>query len=291
MEGWRILAGTGTGAVLGIIVVAALSWTLRLIRRPALAQGDAARPGLALSRGTKGAIFLVVLVGYASIGILHHGTTPPPPAPPAAAPAITPSAAPAQIEIGGVALAFEPPPGYCLYPSALLQTVVAQQARINPDNAIDTVIGNCDELNNAVAKQTRVRDFGILMTPKAELEQDIGAAALAQFVASNEDSTTVRETLDQRLAGAESRLRLSSFSTLGVIDRDRNAYYFGYLSRTKTESGEFDQACVMALTTIKRRLVSYYLYSDYSRDARPVLLALLQRAKAGVADLEQRNNG
>jgi hypothetical protein len=46
----------------------------------------------------------------------------------------------------------------------------------------------------------------------------------------------------------------------------------------------------MALASEKNRLVSYYLYSDYSRDARTTLHLLLQRVKAGLGDLDARNS-
>ena len=45
----------------------------------------------------------------------------------------------------------------------------------------------------------------------------------------------------------------------------------------------------MAMTAINGRMVSYYLYSDYDKDPRPVIFNLLQKAKAGVSDLAQRN--
>ena len=87
------------------------------------------------------------------------------------------------------------------------------------------------------------------------------------------DPNGVKETLDQRLGNAQSKLALQSFSSLGIVDRDPQAVYFAYLSRAPGVDGEYMQACVMAMmTATKSRLVSYYLYSDYAKDPRSASL-------------------
>jgi len=51
-------------------------------------------------------------------------------------------------------------------------------------------------------------------------------------------------------------------------------------------NGSYDQACIMAMTALKGRRVSYYLYADYGensgKDARATLFGLLQKANAGI---------
>jgi len=103
------------------------------------------------------------------------------------------------------------------------------------------------------------------------------------------DQAGVKAALDQRLAAAQSKLALQSFSALGAIDRDPQAVYFAYLSKAQGTGGAYTQACVMAMTAINGRLVSYYLYSDYEKDPRPVIFGLLVKVKAGVSDFAQRN--
>ncbi|HEY3916296.1 MAG TPA: hypothetical protein VGL83_00810 [Stellaceae bacterium] len=282
----------GTGAVIGIAIVCALALTVRLLRR-----ADAAPAGAGSWRAKidpEGWPLRLTIVGaaivfYTAVGILHQ---PPPSAPAAPTASEAPAdadTAPAALDIGGVTLAFAPPSGSCLYPPPLLEAVRLQQAKLNPDNVIDGAFADCAELRNATASQTRLKDFGLLMTPKVDLDRRIDRAGIDVIAATMPDATSVKATLDQRLAAAQSQLGLQSFSALGSIDRDAQAIYFAYLSKAQGNSGAFNQACVMAMTAINGRLVSYYLYSDYDKDPRPVIFGLLAKAKAGVGDFAQRN--
>jgi hypothetical protein len=167
--------------------------------------------------------------------------------------------------------------------------VRVQQGKLNPDNVIDTAFADCNQLRDSAANQRRIRDFGLLMTPKADLNRHIDRAMIDQMAGAMPDQTSVKTMLDRRLAAAESKLALQSFSALGAIDRDQRAVYFAYLSKAQGIEGTFTQACVMAMTAVNGRLVSYYLYSDYDRDPRPVIFGLLTKVKAGVSDFAQRN--
>ncbi len=299
MDELRMVLAAATGAVIGGIVVVALSWTLRALAGPAGPEhagvtgdgGAAAMPprAPALHWAAKAAILLLSIGAY---GYLGYANRPRDIAPPAAATVVAPAdvAEPAaSFAIGGVGLSFAPPSGYCLYPPALLGAVVAQQAAINPDNVVHAVFADCDQLRDAASSHVRIRDFGMLMTPKSQLAETVGPAELDRILADTVDPVTLKETLDQRLRDAQSRLKLRSVSALGLLGRDPRAAYFGYLFRADGEAGGFDQACVMALTSVKGRLVSYYVYSDYSRDARATLDLLMQKVKSGLGDLVARN--
>lgn len=286
-----MVLAAATGAVIGGVVVMALAWTLRVLAEPASAgvPGEARRV-LRLHWSVKAAIIVLSIAAYGYLGYSNRSLDKEAPPPVAeTAPAALAPPPQAQFDVGGVALRFDPPAGYCLYPDSMLQTVVAQQGKINPDNVVHTVFGNCDQLREAAAKQARIRDYGMLMTPRAQLAQPMDKPELDRIVASAVEPGMVKETLEQRLREAQSRLKLQSFSTLGILQRDKDATYFAYLFKTDGRDGGFAQACVMALTAMKGRLVSYYLYADYSRDARAALLGLLQKVKAGLGDFALRN--
>ncbi|HKT19941.1 MAG TPA: hypothetical protein VJR47_17955 [Stellaceae bacterium] len=293
MDELRVALAAATGAVIGGMVIVAVAWTLRSVAQRAAPAGTAefgeaeARPAT-LHWSAKLAILLLSIGAYGYLGYANR-----PPAATASAPQDPVPAdftAPtAQFAIGGVQFSLAPPQGYCLYPPALLSTVVAQQARINPDNVVHAVFASCDELRDAKQTRERIRDFGMVMTPRSQIDQNVGPAELERIVAGIADPAAAKRTLDQRLRDAQSRLRLQTFSSLGMLGRDANAAYFGYLFRASDGAGGFDQVCVMALATEKDRLVSYYLYSDYSRDARDTLNLLVQRVKSGLGDLAARN--
>jgi hypothetical protein len=237
------------------------------------------------------AIILVSILGYGYLGYISRSPDlgPAPVDPSADQAALVPPLT-AQFDVGGVSLRFDPPAGYCVYPAPLMQSIIIQQGKINPDNVVHTAFGNCGQLRATAEGQARIQDFGMLMTPKAQLEQQVGPPELAQIVASVGDPSTIKETLDQRLRQAQSRLTMQSFSTLGVMQRDKDATYFAYLFKTSAEDGAYTQACVMALTAVKGRLLAYYLYSDYTRDARGALMGLLQKVRAGVGAIEAANS-
>jgi hypothetical protein len=209
-----------------------------------------------------------------------------------AAPEPSTARAPAAITfaIGSVNVRFNPLSGYCLYPDALLRSVVAQQDALNQGNVVHAVFGDCDQLRAAATNPARVRNYGMLMTPRTQIDQRTDKPALDRIVAKAIDPRLVKATLDQRLRQAQSRLTMQSFSTLGVMQRDKDATYFAYLFKTNAEDGAYTQACVMALTAVKGRLLAYYLYSDYTRDARAALMGLLQKVRAGVGAIEAANS-
>jgi hypothetical protein len=226
MDELRIALAAATGAVIGAIIVVAWAWTLRAVAaRPAAAGGaeldePAARPTM-LHWTAKLAIVLLSIGFY---GYLGYANRPPvaasAPVDPAPANFTPPTA---QFAIGGVTLSFAPPAGYCLYPPALLTTVVAQQAKINPDNVIHAVFADCGELRQSAATQERIRDFGMVMTPKSQIDTNVGSAELDRIVGATVDPAVAKQTLDQRLRGAQSRLRLQTFSSHGMLDRDSHA--------------------------------------------------------------------
>jgi hypothetical protein len=294
----RWIFSIGTGAAIGIAAALALELSFRLMRGPATAATVPASPRIPLiARPWPMRIVIVVFATafYTIVGYQHRPLSP-------AAPESTANDAstgtdatqqaetgPASLTIGGVTLTFAPPSGSCLYPAPLLEALRLQQGKLNPDNAIDTAFADCKQLRDTVANQSRIRDFGLLMTPKVDLNQHVDRATIDQMAGTMPDQTSVKATLDQRLAGAESKLALQTFSALGAIDRDPQAVYFAYLSKAQGPDGAFTQACVMAMTAVNGRLVSYYLYSDYEKDPRPVIFGLLAKVKAGVSDFAQRN--
>jgi hypothetical protein len=300
MDEFRMVLAAATGAVIGGVVVVALAWTLRVLGetaatrdQPLPATGMAAAPRRTwrLHWSVKAGIILLSITAYGFLGYSNRSVD----KDVAAADADANQAAfvpplSAQFDVGGVSLRFDPPAGYCLYPAPLMQSIVVQQGKINPDNVVHTAFGNCGQLRAAADNQARIQDFGMLMTPRAQLEQHIGQPELDQIVASVGDPSTVKETLDQRLHQAQSRLTLQSFSTLGILQRDKDATYFAYLFKTTDDDGGYTQACVMALTAVKGRLVAYYLYADYTRDARATLMNLLQRVRTNLGDLAAQNS-
>jgi hypothetical protein len=203
----------------------------------------------------------------------------------------TPPAPPprAQVDAGGILLKFDPPAGYCLYPADLMSVVLAMHKQTNRDNVVHTAFGDCDQLRSHAQSGARIRDFGIVMTPTSTLGKPLTRASLDDFAREIVDPAQAREGAAQRLREAVFRLDLQSFSSVGVLDRDDNSIYFGFLAKLRAGDETFTQASVLALTIVRSRLVSLYLYSDYTKTPRTMLQTLLTKNKASVVAFADLN--
>jgi hypothetical protein len=212
-------------------------------------------------------------------------------APPVQQAVATPPAPPprAQVDAGGILLKFDPPAGYCLYPADLMSVVLAMHKQTNRDNVVHTAFGDCDQLRSHAQSGARIRDFGIVMTPTSTLGKPLTRASLDDFAREIVDPAQAREGAAQRLREAVSRLDLQSFSSVGVLDRDDNSIYFGFLAKLRAGDETFTQASVLALTIVRSRLVSLYLYSDYTKTPRTMLQTLLTKNKASVVAFADLN--
>jgi hypothetical protein len=212
-------------------------------------------------------------------------------APPVQQAVATPPAPPprAQVDAGGILLKFDPPAGYCLYPADLMSVVLAMHKQTNRDNVVHTAFGDCDQLRSHAESGARIRDFGIVMTPTSTLGKPLTRASLDDFAREIVDPAQAREGAAQRLREAVSRLDLQSFSSVGVLDRDDNSIYFGFLAKLHAGDETFTQASVLALTIVRSRLVSLYLYSDYTKTPRTMLQTLLTKNKASAVAFADLN--
>lgn len=216
--------------------------------------------------------------GAAAVPPAQQALATPPPPPPHV-----------QVDAGGVVLKFDAPDGYCLYPADLMAVVLAMHKQTNRDNVVHTAFGDCDQLRSRVASGTRIKDFGIVMTPTATVGKPLTRASLDDFAKEMIDATKVREGVAQRLHEAVARLDMQSFSSVGILDRDGTSIYFGFLSKLHAGEETFTQASVLALTIVRNRLVSLYLYSDYAKSPRTALQTLLTKSKASVVAFSDLN--
>ena len=198
--------------------------------------------------------------------------------------AVPPALARAQIDAGGgVVLKFDAPEGYCPYPADLMSVVLAVHKQTNRDNVVHTAFGACEQLRSHMESGARIRDFGIVMTPTSTLGKPLTRASLDDFAREIVDPAQARESAAQRLREAVSRLDVQAFSSVGVLDRDDSAVYLGFLTKLRAGNETFTQAGVMALTIARSRMVTLYLYSDYTKNPRTTLQTLVTKNKASVA--------
>lgn len=241
---------------------------------------------------------LVIASSTAAYAVFGYRSQPEAPAEPppqiiaAATPApeqAVPPPSHAQIDAGGLVLKFDPPDGYCLYPADLMSVVLAMHKKTNRDNVVHTAFGDCDQLKGHSESGARVRDFGLVMTPVSLVGKPVTRATLDEIARQAVDPAQVRESVAQRLREAVSKLDMQSFSSIGVLDRDAGSIYLGFISKLQAGDETFSQACVMALAVVRNRLVSVYLYSDYTKNPRTALQALLTKTRAVIGAFTELN--
>jgi len=270
MDWTRLALGAGIGAGIGALILLGWGCTGWILPRPLPRLGGFIPAA-------------VVLLSTAAYMFFSYANRPLPVLPPT--PPIVAAAEPAshaQIDVGGVTLSFDPPGGYCLYPANLMQVVRSLHDRANKDNVVHAAFGDCDQLRGHEQTGARIRDFGLLMTPTTMVGKSLDRQALDQLARSSFDPQLLKETASQRMRDAAARLDMHSFAAIGILDRDGNSIYFGFLSKLQAGDETFSQAYVMALTVIRSRLVAIYLYSDYTKNPRTALQRLVNTSKAEV---------
>ena len=291
----RVFWGAAAGAVIGLLIVLATAITRRLLDRrseidetapPTLATEAPRARGIRF--GITAAVVIIPTIAFAIVAYRHGPTDPTPEAPPAQTAAAEPAPG-TKIDLGGVSLNFVPPTGFCLFPEPTMETALAAQKRLNRENVVHTIFGDCDQVQSSSTTNARIRDFGMLMTPTSLTGKAITRADLDQMVRETVDPAAVKKTVDRRISEAQARLSMQSFSSLGILDRDDRAVYFGFLSKVHSGDRDFEQASILSMAVIRGREISYCLYSDYSRDPRGALQRLLNRTKQGVGDLADQN--
>lgn len=294
MDLTRTLDGAGIGVAIGALIVAAIACTRWLLRRRSAPAGEGAQRRFEFGPWWLNAGIVVLSTG--AFLLLAIAAGPPDASPPEQqradappVPATTAVVPHAQIDLGGVVLAFDPPQGYCLYPDDRMQAALALQKRVNPDNVVHTIFGDCDQLRASTQDGGRIHDFGMLMTPATSMGKDADSATLDSFAAQSFDPVKVKETAEQRIAQAQVQLGMGSFASVGMLDRENGALYYGFLSRVTAGGDTFDQATVMAVTVIRKRLVCLYLYTDSGKSPRNALQSLLGKAKAAVGQFAALN--
>jgi hypothetical protein len=270
MDWARLALGAGIGAGIGALIL--LGWGSTGLILP----GRLPRLGGFIPAG-------VVLLSTAAYMFFSHANRPPLPPPPAPPPVVATEPLPhARIDVGGVALSFDPPEGYCLYTGSLMQAVRSLHDRANRDNVVHAAFGDCEQLRGHEQTGARIRDFGLLMTPTSMVGKALDRQGLDQLARASFDPLRLKETAAQRIRDAATRLDMHSFAAVGILDRDGNSIYFGFLSKLQAGDESFSQAYVMALTVIRSRLVALYLYSDYTKNPRLALQRLVNTSKAEV---------
>jgi hypothetical protein len=270
MDWTRLALGAGIGAGIGAMILLGWGCTGWILPRSLPRLGGF----------IPAAVVLLSTVAYMFFSYANRPPLTLPPTPPVVA-ASEPMPH-TQIDVGGVTLSFDPPGGYCLYPADLMQVVRSMHERANKDNVVHAAFGDCEQLRGHEQTGARIRDFGLLMTPTAMLGKSLSRQALDQLARASFDPQQLKETASQRIRDAVGRLDMHSFAAVGILDRDGNSIYFGFLSKLQAGDETFSQAYVMALTLIRSRLVAIYLYSDYTKNPRTALQRLVTTSKAEV---------
>jgi len=210
----------------------------------------------------------------------------------------TASAKDARIDTASLNL--PPPTGYCELTEQ--QPSDARMIKVVSDvlaghNELLAMSADCRQLQNWRAGTQRVLDdyaqYQTLIAtkgsnfPRAEAVKQVCAQVRTEgekFVAG------LAEEMNKRLENVVKEIKVNENRLVGVLAEDADACYFATVQKMKTEAGaDKTQLIISAVTTIKGKILYYYLFAPYS-NAGDVNTAF-DRHKNNVAAVLKANGG
>lgn len=199
-----------------------------------------------------------------------------------------------RVTLGSTPFWLEPPSGHCFldakHPAdARLHGVL--QRIFSTDIRLIGGFADCEQLKAwRSGKRKTLRDYGKFLTPLAVLDKR-AAGSPRKLVATmcntmrtqgGEFSLKGRRRLKAQFERALASAKMNESRSLGVIDEDSHACYFGMLQKLRTESGEVKtQIDVSVAAIISGKMIYSNLYAALENDG--TLRELLDRQKASIA--------
>ena len=200
--------------------------------------------------------------------------------------------APVLLRVGDAGVLFEPPIGWCIYPEALTARIGDYILAASAENVIHVVFGECGQVQRALAAGERVRDYGILMTPRVAANADAGTdraglvALMTKTMLENGAAPEFGAARD-RVNAVRRDIRVGQTIPLGMLAVDANGVYSGMMMRWTFGPQDVTIVGSYGMTLASRRLLSYYLYGDYlDQDS---VGELVTRTKLEIARLTTLN--
>ncbi len=199
-----------------------------------------------------------------------------------------------QVTLGSTRFWLEPPSGHCFldaqHPAdARLHNVL--QRIFSTDIRLIGGFADCAQLEAwRSGKRKTLRDYGKFLTPLAVLDKRATGsprklvATMCRTMRSEggEFSLRGRRSLKAQFERALASAKMNESRSLGVIDEDSHACYFGMLQKLQTETGEVKtQIDVSVAAIISGKMIYSNLYAALENDG--TLRELLDRQKANVA--------
>ena len=198
---------------------------------------------------------------------------------------------PVAIDVGGVTIRMSLPPGWCVYPDATFKLILERYETIDRSVVPHVFYGDCAQVEANTRDQQRIRDFGNLGSPRDYLGRTVHepGTLLDKIAAAlqSQDTGAAMSSMRDRLNQAELGIEVGKIRPLGLVGRDENAVYGGFLTSAKMATEKFRQLGILGITVVKGRLLFSYVYADYENE--DTLTALLARAQARVAQLRSDN--
>ena len=199
-----------------------------------------------------------------------------------------------QVTLGDARLRLDPPAGHCFldasHPAdARLHTVL--QRIFSTDIRLVGGFADCEQLKAwRSGERKTLRDYGKFLTPVAVLDKRAEGTARQLMAAmcrtmrteGGEFSMKGKRGLKAQFEEALASAQMNESRSLGVIDQDDHACYFGMLQKLTAENGEIKtQIDVSAAAIISGKMIYSNLYAALESDG--TLKELLDRQKANIA--------
>lgn len=199
------------------------------------------------------------------------------------------------VPVGGKTLSIAPPEGFCEYDrsndfdAAVMKRVEDAQTGMN---RVALQFGRCDEFKRWRAGGVTFSQFGQIMLsldypgapqPVPMSRQDYLDRVAPQIPQLNAGDV---QRIEDQLNGKINDAQIAGSQLLGILDRDKNALYVGFLGVLEVDGKQFPLAGIGAVTMLGSVPTTVNLYRPVGEGAFDKLIDV---QKTYVADLIRRN--
>jgi hypothetical protein len=209
------------------------------------------------------------------------------------------AAAAKDVKVGDVALELPLPPGHCeldVVQASDAPLVAAVHSRLRKiGHRLLNLSADCGELRDLRNDKRRDLDHMAQYQTVANLEEgplpdtpELVVKGYCDELRLRGDPSIAVLSPDARATRAFEMLKVNQGTFLGIIDEDKLVCYASLLEKSKTESGgEKAQVTVFAITVIKGKVISHYLYAPYA--GSETVTPMLAKERATVGRLQRAN--
>lgn len=196
------------------------------------------------------------------------------------------------MDVGGAKIRYEIPKEFCALKPKAFEDFKGKMEKLAPGNVVEAAFVLCDAAAKERMRADEPPEIAFLMVPTETMNRSFPSSKepldeVARSMKNNANVLEDQKTLDARLKAMNPNLSLTSNASLGVLNRDEDAVYFGATSVMKLKDTVKKRLSIGAMAIVKGRLVSFYIDGPFEDEQDAV--RRLDRTRTYVKSWTQLN--